>query len=300
MQTNLFLLLTAGLLCAACSDSNADGDAMGTFEAMEITVSAETTGRIERFDVEEGDTVAAGQVVGCLDTTALDLRRRQILATRGATLSRQSDVATQVASLRRQIETQERELARYKSLVAARAAGQKTVDDIAAQIDVLRKQLAAQQQTMERSNAGLTSEARAIGEQAAQTVYDIQRSYLRAPQRGTILVKYAEAGEYAVPGKPLFKMADTHELFLRVYVTAAQYNELRLGQRVKVSVDKGDGDARSYDGRVVWIAEQAEFTPKTIQTKDERQNLVYAVKVLVKNDGFIKIGQYGSVRLTGA
>lgn len=296
MKTNVFLILaTVALGLTACQGETTDGEAMGTFEATEITVSAEANGRLEQFQLHEGDTLRAGQLVGHIDTTALDLRRKQLLASRGAVLTRQVDVRTQVASLQQQIATQEQELQRYQALVAARAAQQKTVDDITAQLKVLRKQLAATEQTMERGNAGLSSEAQSIAQQAAQIAYDIRKSYLRAPQQGVVLTKYAEQGEYATIGKPLFKMAHLSELYLRVYITAAQYNEIRLGQKVGVAVDKGEGESRSYEGRVTWIAPEAEFTPKTIQTKDERQNLVYAVKILVKNDGFLKIGMYGTV-----
>lgn len=295
MRTPSLFFLIAVLGLASCHREAAEGDAMGTFEATEITVSAEVNGKIESLQLHEGDTLHAGQLVGHIDTTSLALRRDQILASRGAILTRQVDVGTQVASLQQQIATQEQELKRFQELVAARAAQQKTVDDISANLAVLRKQLAASQQTMERGNAGLSSEAQSIAQQAAQIAYDIRRSYLRAPQQGVVLTQYMEAGEFATAGKPLFKMANLDELYLRVYVTAAQYNDLRLGQKVSVLADKGEGETRSYEGRVTWISPEAEFTPKTIQTKDERQNLVYAVKVWVKNDGFLKIGMYGSV-----
>lgn len=295
MKTPFFYFLLVASVLVSCRREAADGEAMGTFEATEVTVSAEVNGKIESLDLHEGDTLHAGQLVGHIDTASLAIRRDQILASRGAVLTRQVDVGTQVASLQQQIATQEQELKRFQELVAARAAQQKTVDDIAANLQVLRKQLAATQQTMERGNAGLSSEAKSIALQAAQMAHDIRRSYFRAPQQGVVLSKYVEQGEFATVGKPLFKMANLRELYLRVYVTAAQYNELRLGQKVLVAADKGDGETRTYDGRVTWISPEAEFTPKTIQTKDERQNLVYAVKVLVKNDGFLKIGMYGSV-----
>lgn len=285
------------LLTTSCSKDDSAYDATGIFESQEITVAAEVSGRILSLTIHEGEILRRGDVIGIIDTIPLHLRKQQILSTHDALLLRHNDVATQMASLREQIATQKKEKERFRTLTQANAAPMKTLDDIEAQIKILEKEFYARQQQLDKGNAGLSAEAQGLLLQIEQINYDIARSVIKAPQDGTVLNKYTAEGEYTMPSKPILKMADTEQLYLRAYVTAEQFNELKIGQQVIVAVDKADGDYREYKGKVTWISATAEFTPKTIQTKDERQNLVYAVKILVPNDGYIKIGMYGQVRL---
>ncbi|MGM9688708.1 MAG: HlyD family secretion protein [Alloprevotella sp.] len=289
--------LVAGMscaLCGACGSDERDYDAHGVFEATEVVVSAQTQGELLMFDRTEGDTVAHGDIVVQVDTVQLSLQRRQLLASLDAVGSRHYNVARQVAAIRQQIATQHSERTRFARLVAEHAANQKQVDDIDAQIALLEKQLAAQTETLENTNSGLQAEAQGIEAQLAALDDQLRRSAVRSPIKGTLLAKYAERGELATPGKPLFKVADMEHLYLRAYVTAPQLTQLKLGQQVRVFADEGSEGRKEYQGHIAWIADEAEFTPKTIQTRDERSNLVYAVKIAVRNDGLIKLGMYGS------
>lgn len=282
------------VVCGACGSDEHDYDAHGVFEATEVVVSAQTQGELLMFDRTEGDTVAHGAIVVQVDTVQLSLQRRQLLASLDAVASRHYNVARQVAAIRQQIATQQSERTRFVRLVAEHAANQKQVDDIDAQIALLKKQLVAQTETLENTNSGLRAEAQAIEAQLAALDDRLQRSAVRSPIQGTLLAKYAERGELATPGKPLFKVADMEHLYLRAYVTAPQLTLLKLGQQVRVFADQGSEGRKEYQGHIAWIADEAEFTPKTIQTRDERANLVYAVKIAVRNDGLIKLGMYGS------
>ncbi len=297
-MTKFFSLSLLALLCAACTDNQPDYDASGVFEATEVLVSAQGNGQILRFDVAEGQNVQADNVLGYIDTTQLHLRKKQLLASMKAADSRRYNVSQQIAAIKQQISTQHAELARFKKLAESDAATQKQVDDIAAQIALLERQLAAQTETLNNNNAALTSEAAVIEAQVQQIDDQIRQSLISSPISGTILSTYAEAGELAAAGKPLFKVADIRQMTLRVYITADQLTAVRLGQRVTVYADEGKAERRTYEGKVTWIADKAEFTPKTIQTRDERANLVYAVKVTVTNDGLIKKGMYGDLKLS--
>lgn len=284
------------LLLTACGTDRGDYDATGVFEATEVIVSAQTQGEIVRMDYAEGDTVGNGCQLALVDTVQLALQRRQLMASLSATGSKHYDIATQVADLRQQLATQQKERRRFATLVSQHAANQKQVDDIDAQIALIERQLAARTETMAKANAGLTDEIRALEAQIALTDDNLRRAHVVAPVGGTVLARYAEPGELATPGRQLYKLADLRHVYLRAYVTAPQLTALRLGQRVKVYADSGAAGRREYDGRITWIAGEAEFTPKTIQTRDERANLVYAVKIAVRNDGLIKLGMYGECR----
>lgn len=297
MQKILITTLCTTLLLSACSGNNEEPDATGVFETTEITVSARTAGELISLDVEEGRRLTTGQAVGLIDTVQLHLKKRELMARLRATDSRRYDVHRQLAALRQQIATEKREQRRYKELVARGAANAKQLDDIDARIALLEKQLAAQNETLEKGNRSVSGEIEAIEAQLAQTEDLMARSIVTCPTTGTVLAKYAECGELAQQGRPLFKVGDTEHLYLRAYMTAPQVAELKLGQRVSVTADRGDEGNRRYEGTITWISDKAEFTPKTIQTRDERANLVYAVKVAVKNDGFIKIGMYGDIKL---
>ncbi len=291
----LFLLSTAALL-SACSGDKAEWDASGVFETTEVLVSARTGGEIVRFDLEEGQLLKAGEPIGCIDTVALALKRKQLLATLSATDSRRLDSRRQLASLQKQIADQEAEQQRFRQLVADGAATQKQLDDIGYRIGVLQRELAAAEEKISTANISLTEQGRSIEAQVAQIDHQIAQSRIVSPADGTVLGKYAEPGEFAAPGRALFKVGDVANMKLRAYVSAPQLTTLRIGQRVTVFADQGEEERKTYDGTIVWISDKAEFTPKTIQTRDERSNLVYAVKIAVKNDGLIKRGMYGEVK----
>lgn len=292
------LLATGWMLAGiSCKNSDADADASGTFESTELIVSAEATGKVVQLNLQEGDDLAAGQKLGNIDTVQLYLKKRQLLASIQASKSRIPDVSAQIAALQQQIETAKTEKKRLQDLVKANAANQKQLDDADALIQLLQKQLKAQTLTLESSHEGIGEECNALRIQVKQVEDQLQKSLIISPIKGTVLTKYVEAGELAVPGKSLFKIADMDNMFLRAYITADQLASLRLGQKVDVVAEFGTKEDRKYRGKVVWIASKSEFTPKTIQIRDERANLVYAIKVLVKNDGYIKIGMYGSIHI---
>ena len=298
MKTNkLFGIVIVATLSASCGSGDGDYDASGVFEATEVIVSAKGTGEIVRLDIQEGQNVAAGAQVGFIDTLQLHLRKMQLLANMTAVESRHYDVSRQIASIQQQIATQKTERTRYENLVRSNATNQKQLDDINAQIALLEKQLAAQTETLENNNRNVSGESTGLQAQVAQIEDQIRQNVISSPIDGTVLSKYAEQGEWAVQGRALFKVADIARMNLRVYITAGQLTELKIGQQVEVYADRGESDRREYPGTVTWISDQAEFTPKTIQTRDERANLVYAVKVAVRNDGYIKKGMYGEIKI---
>lgn len=312
------------LLLVACGNKEKEYNATGTFEATEVTVSAKSTGELQRFEVTEGQEIDQNVVVGTIDAYQLKLQRqqlentkeqlkankKQLNATRGATNSKQLDLEKQVASIRQQIANAQRERQRYNELVNDGAVPRKQLDDINYQIKVLEKQLAATQEQIRSNNASLKEQSQGITaqmegidaqqltveSQKAQLDDQIANSDIKAPITGSVLEKYVERGEYVTIGKPLFKMADTQNMFIRAYVTSAQLKDIKVGQQVKVFADYGNGQKKSYDGTVTWISSRSEFTPKTILTDDERADLVYAVKIAFKNDGYVKIGMYGEVK----
>lgn len=317
------LLFIFGL--TGCRNNGLEFDSSGTFEAVDIIVSAEVAGRLLSFAANEGDSLQAGAIVARIDPVSLELQKDQIEATKASLQSKTLDAEPQVAVIQGQIATQhrqidvlagqlavaQREKERFTKLVQAEAVPQKQLDDIDGQISVLIKQqaaarsqisileeqIAAQRATVQRQNRAILSEQGPLDKRAAQLDDQLNRTSVRNPISGTVLVTYAEAGEFTAPGKPLYKIANTDTLFLRTYLTGEQLPVVRLGQAVKVMVENGKGDYRSYAGQIVWIADQAEFTPKTIMTRDERANLVYATKVRVANDGLLKIGMYAEVDL---
>lgn len=289
-------LCAALLLLAACSQKN-DYDATGIFEATTVTVSAETPGKIVSMPVEEGDSISRGAVIAVIDTTLLTLQRDQLRSQQEAAESTSPDIAAQAASLRTQIAHQEGEVARLKRLIADGATTQKQLDDAEALLRSLRGQLDALLSTLGKNKSSVSGNAKALNYQREQIVEQIVKSTVAAPISGTILSKYAEQGEYTAPGKPLVKMADLSKIYLRAYFTASQLADIRLGQEVTVIADFGGDKLVEYPGTISWIADESEFTPKSIQTSDTRSNLVYAAKVTVRNDGRLKLGQYGEVRL---
>lgn len=296
MKAYLFLGLGLSFVLSACGNNDIPYDASGVFETTEVIVSAQTTGELLSFTVEEGMNVKADEKLGYVDTLQLALKKKQLTATLAATDSKWLDEKRQSASLRQQIINLERERKRFGDLLEADAATEKQVDELDYQIDVLKRQLSATEEQLNSHNKSLDGQCLSLEAQLAQLEDQIEKSVVSSPVSGTVISKYAEPGEFVQPGKSLFKVANLKKMKLRIYITADQLTMLKIGQKVKVYADKGKDERQEYEGVVSWISDKAEFTPKTIQTRDERANLVYAVKVSVRNDGFIKRGMYGDVK----
>ena len=277
--------------------SEPEYDAQGTFEATEVIVSSEANGRIMDFVIEEGMDISGGECLGTIDSMQLHLQREQLMAQQAALLASRPDVNMQVSSLREQIAKQRSELRRVESMLKDGAATQKQYDDIEAQIKVLEGQLNATLSTLDKNTATINNNAAALEAQIASLDDLIAKCRIVSPISGTVLVKYAEAGELATVGKPLMKVADLNNIYLRAYFTSEQLANIALGDKVKVVANFGGDERYDYEGEIVWIASESEFTPKNIQTNDSRSNLVYAVKIAVKNDGRLKIGLAGEVIL---
>lgn len=284
------------LLAASCVEGNKAYDASGVFESTEVTVSAEGNGKILSLDLQEGDRLEAGQIVGCIDTVQLHLSEIQLEASRRAVGSGRLNISRQIAALESQIGKQRQELDRFTKLEKAGASNRKQVEDIQAQIETLERQLAAQEESLNSSNRNVSGQADALEAQIEQIRDRIRKCVITSPVAGTVLAKYSEAGEFAALGRALFKVADIDNIRLRAYITAEQLTALKLGQQVRVFADQGSSGRKEYAGTLIWISDKAEFTPKTIQTRDERANLVYAVKIAVENDGLIKLGMYGDIK----
>ena len=297
--TFLFYIGLGILLLSSCSKKDGDYDASGSFEAIEIIVSSEASGKIKYLNIMEGQQLEKGEQVGLIDSTQLYLQKMNLLSNVKGVRSQQPNIAAQTASIKEQISTMEREKQRITNLIKANAATQKQLDDINGQIEVLQKQLSASQSTLQKSSQNITAQSSAMDIQVEQIEDRLQKSIITSPIKGTVLNKYAEEGELANMGTPLFKIADINNMTLRVYVTNDQLTAIKLNDKVQVYVDQGTQDSdnkKTYEGVVTWISDKSEFTPKTIQTKNERANLVYAMKVSVKNDGYLKIGMYGEVK----
>lgn len=334
----LLLLAIGVLMVASCGKDKQDYDATGTFEATEITVSAESAGQLKSFNISEGQVLNNGVTVGQIDARQLTLKRnqlatnneqlaathgqldankRQLAANKQATSSRQLDLKKQVAAIRQQIVNQQRERQRFTELLKDGAVARKQVDDIDYQLQVLKKQLTATEEQIASQNAALADQNKGItaqmeGIDAQQAVVNAQQAgvrsqqaqiddqiahtFIKSPITGTVLEKYAEAGEFVALGKPLFKVANMKRMFIRAYITSAQLKNIKLGQKVKVMADYGKGQKKAYNGVITWISSRSEFTPKTIVTDDERADLVYAIKIQFQNDGYVKIGMYGEVK----
>ena len=318
------VLICLVLVMTACGKKEKEYDVTGIFEATEVTISTKSTGELKLFNVMEGEQVENGNVIGRVDSYQLLMKKeqletnrgqlsankRQLASSRNATDSRQLDLEKQLSSINQQIANAKREQQRFSELVRDGAVPRKQLDDINYQIKVLEKQLDATRDqirsnnaSLEEQSAGIEAQMDGVDAQVANLEAQIRQiddqianTEIIAPFTGTVLEKYVELGEFVTTGKPLFKMADTNSMFLRAYVTSAQLQNIKVGQDVKVFADYGDGKKKEYDGKISWISNQSEFTPKTILTDDERADLVYAIKVVFKNDGFVKIGMYGEVK----
>ena len=294
MKSSLYLFTV--LLLFSCSNNNGKFDATGTFEATETIVSSEATGKLLSFTLEEGEVLKKDQKVGAIDSTQLYLTKLQLRESQKAVLAGKPDIRTQVEATKREIENTLVEKRRIENLVKGEVANQKQLDDINTKLAVLEAKLAAQQSSLKTTTSTLTEQSNAIAVQMSMVQDQLAKCNIINPMEGTVLTKYAMQNEMTLPGKALYKIADLSTLILRAYVSGDQLPQFKLGQEVDVLVDAAEGEYKTYKGTITWVSDKAEFTPKTIQTKDERANLVYAVKINVKNDGFLKLGMYGEVK----
>lgn len=281
------------LTFAACNRNENLADAYGNFEVDETVVSSLMAGELVQFEIEEGSTYLAGQVVGYTDTTDLHLLKPELRANRKATASKTETISTQIEVLKKQLANLEREHKRIINLVEAGAATNKQLDDIEGQIDVIHSQI----RNAKSQYSGVLAQLDVIDAKVAQLEEKIKKSRIINPVSGIVLTKLAEAHEFTAPGKPLYKIANIEFMDLRAYITGSQLSEIKLGDTFSVKIDGANGEMIDYVGKVIWVSSEAEFTPKTIQTKEERIDQVYAVKIRVKNDGRIKIGMPGELWL---
>ena len=285
------ILLTA-IIFISCNKNNEKADAYGNFEATEITVSSESNGKIEFLNVEEGAQLKKGSLVGLIDTLQLHYNREQLKASIETVQSKSTSVLSQINVLNEQLKTAKIEQTRIQNMYAENAATKRQIDEIDGKVKVIEKQISS----VQTQNAPILNEIKSIKVQIEKLDDQIKKSKITNPVDGTVLTKYAEPSEITAFGKPLYKIANLNEMELRVYVTETQLAQIKIGQKVTVAID-ADNDTKKYEGNITWISAQAEFTPKVIQTKEERANLVYAVKVAVKNDGSLKIGMPAEVWL---
>jgi HlyD family secretion protein len=295
MQINNYFIAALLLVTTSCNRNGSEFDATGNFEADEIIISAEASGKILQLNMEEGTELKSQTVIGLIDTTQLYLRKKQLEYSIGAVQAKQPNATVQLAAISEQIETAKREKKRVENLLKDDAATQKQLDDLIAQLDLLHRQYAATQSTLNITRQSLQSETLPLKAQLEQVEDQISKSQIINPVNGTVLSLYAKQNEVVNPGKALYKIADLSTVILRAYVSGSQLSQIKLGQAVKIFVDAPDDGYKEYAGTITWVSDKAEFTPKTIQTKEERANLVYAVKIDVKNDGYLKLGMYGEV-----
>jgi HlyD family secretion protein len=311
MKQVQILMIAFALSVVGCRNNSNDFDASGTFETDEVIVSSEIAGKLLSFTIEEGMNLNKDSIVGTIDSKQIVFQKEQVEESIGALRDRTFDVMPQVRLLEQQLTVQQSQLEnleyerkRVENLVKLDAATGKQLDDINAQIDVMNRQMAVtkQQIAVQRTNTstqnrGVLSESRPLQKRIAQLDDQLGKANIVNPVNGTVIAKYAQAGEVTAAGKALYKIADLSTMNLRAYITGDQLPVVRIGQPVQVFIDSGENHYRRLTGNISWVADRAEFTPKTIQTKSERSNLVYAIKVRVKNDGYIKIGMYGEIKL---
>lgn len=285
------IIITLSILAVfSCSNNNNDADAYGNFEATEVTVSAEATGKINFLNVEEGIQLQKGQLVGVIDTLQLHFSKQQLKASIETVQSKSSNVSSQIRVLQEQLKTAKTNQVRIKNMFQESAATKQQVDEINGQVNVIEKQI----KSVETQNDPILNEVKSIEVQIQKIEDQIEKSKIINPINGTVLTQYAEPDEITSFGKPLYRIANLNEMELRIYVSETQLAQIKIGQDLQVSIDAGE-NSKKYNGTITWISSSAEFTPKIIQTKEERVNLVYAVKVKVKNDGSLKIGMPAEV-----
>lgn len=295
MKSRYITLILAVTFLFSCSDNGIKFDASGSFEATETVVSAEANGKIMSFEIEEGDVLQSGQQVGYIDSVQLNLTRLQLLQNKKAILAGRPDIKVQLESLQKDLDNAVSDKQRIENLVKGNVASQKQLDDANTRIAVLQSRIAATKSSLSTTTASINEQSGTVEIQLAQLQDQLKKCKIINPINGTVLTKYAEQDEMAATGKPLYKIADLSEIILRVYISANQLPQVKLNQKVKVHTDDGSGGFKEDEGRIIWISDKAEFTPKTVQTKDERANMVYAMKIKVKNDGIYKIGMYGEI-----
>lgn len=285
------IIYLAVLLLAGCNSTTEQSKAFGNFETESTIVSSEVAGKITAINIEKGQQLKQGFIAAQIDTTQLSLKLVQIEAQKAAVISRRASVQSQIRVFEEQIKNLETNKNRISKMLADKAATQKQLDDIVGQINVLEKQIASTKTQF----TSISKEIEVLEAQKLSITDQIERCKIKSPVAGTVLETYVEKGELAAPGKPVFKIADLSTLTLKVYVSGAQLNEIKIGQTVDVYIDKNSSENQKMEGKISWISSEAEFTPKIIQTKEERVKLVYAVKVEVKNDGTLKLGMPGEV-----
>ncbi|GJM33390.1 MAG: membrane protein [Saprospiraceae bacterium] len=286
------------LLFTRCAPPEEGADAYGNFEVTHTTVGVEVPGKLMSFQVQEGQTIESGAIVGWVDTTQLYLQRLQLEASIRALGKKRQNPKPEIAVLEEQKNTLLREKTRFENLLADRAATPKQVDDIKAQIELVDAKIDAAKRQSQTVNTGIMSESDPLAAQIALVEDKISKSFIRNPTGGTVLTKLSEPGEVVGIGTPLYRIASLDTLTLRAYFSGSQLGQVKLGEKVHILVDEGPEQSRTYEGLVTWISDQSEFTPKTIQTKEERVNLVYATKIKVKNDGYLKVGMPAEVYLS--
>jgi HlyD family secretion protein len=289
----IYLVLLLSIL--SCKEKANNYDASGSFEATETIIAAEATGKILQLNIDEGQQLDSGQLIGFIDSAQLQLTRLQLMQSKKAILSSRPESKTQVEALRTELANAVLDRNRTAKLVEGGVASQKQLDDADAKIATLQSKIAAQESSLQTTTSSITEQGNTVNAQMNEITDQLKKCVIVNPVKGTVLSKYAEQYEMAVLGKPLYKIADISTIILRAYITGDQLQQVKIGQRIKVFTDDGKGGYKEREGVITWINEKSEFTPKTIQTKDERANLVYAMKVNVKNDGYLKIGMYGEV-----
>jgi HlyD family secretion protein len=293
----LLFPLTIITLLLSCEVNNKTYDAVGTFNATELIVSSEVAGTILKFDIVEGDILKKDEIVGLIDTVQLYLQKEQLLQNINAIEANRPTVTTQLAPLEEQLAKQHKEKERVENLLEADVATQKQLDDINSAIAVLEKQIEAQKKSLNNSVNGVNAQTAVLKTQIAQIEDRLNKCRITVPMDGIVIAKYVNAGELTSAGRPMMKIADMENVHLKAYFTSDQLTNIKIGQKVKVRADFGKGNHRNYDGKITWIANKSEFTPKNIVTSDDRANMVYAIKIAVHNDGYIKLGMYGEVIL---
>jgi len=288
MKKLLYILL--GLTIASCENNENLADASGNFQSDATTISAENMGKLVEFKITEGTVVEKDEIVGLIDTTQLHLKKEQLKASFVSIESQSESVMSQINVLKEQLKVQKSNLERIKKMYKEGSATKKQLDDVQGQVNVTEQQISS----VRAQNASVLSQSQSLDVQIKQIDDQISKSVIKNPFSGTVLIKYAEQYEFVAPGKPLYQIQDMKKIKLKAYVTEPQLSEIKIGQKVKIGIDS-TSDEKSYEGIITWISANAEFTPKIIQTKDERQNLVYAIKIDVVNDGSLKIGMPASV-----
>jgi HlyD family secretion protein len=296
MKNTPFLFLYLLLFGLSCKEKTSNYDASGSFEAKETIIAAEASGKILQLNIEEGQQLDSGQLIGFIDSTQLHLTKLQLLQNRKAILSGRPQADLQVEALKKELANAVLDRDRTGRLVAGGIASQKQLDDANAKIATLQSRIAAEESSLQTTTSSLTEQGSTVEVQMREINDQLKKSVIINPVKGTVLNKYAEQYEMAALGKPLYKIADLSTIILRVYITGDQLHQIKVGEKIKVFTDDGKGGYKETEGVITWISDKSEFTPKTIQTKNERANLVYAVKVSVKNDGYLKLGMYGEVK----